>query len=361
MNSPHHRTCHHHRYRGFTLVELLVVIGIIALLISILLPSLSAARRQANSVKCLSNQRQIISGALIYAAENEGAIPGAGTTTGRRFFLNSNPENNGTPVIYGQNDLPTGGAIQVLDFVGPIGEILGTEWIDSPNTVDRYREYRDSELFRCPQDDLIAVAFTGLGGDDAGAGPHMSYQTAASFMMTPAFPQQGVTSVTRISSGATWWKLPSQYKPNIAKVGAGSDKIYLADGGSFSRSTIAPTYNLQVNARANGNTFSDWGAFTDATDAYDRVVVNGGTGFDGRTFAYRHGDGEAGAPVESGGFRMNAAFFDGSARTLGDAESTNPSLWMPKGSIIDNNGRIWQDVIDRWELADVATDPFVAR
>src|SRR4051812_12502591 len=61
--------------RGFSLVELLVVVGIIAVLIALLMPVFAKARRQADQVTCLSNLRQLGAAFLGYAGANRGWFP----------------------------------------------------------------------------------------------------------------------------------------------------------------------------------------------------------------------------------------------------------------------------------------------
>ena len=122
------------RKRGFTLVELLVVIGIIALLISILLPSLSKAREAAKRTACQSNLRQLTTAWIMYANEYKGNLVWAGTTDKGPTATPAPPPND--------KDLHQLG--WVLDVPGTAGSIGAVK------AGAMYKFLKASEVYRCP-------------------------------------------------------------------------------------------------------------------------------------------------------------------------------------------------------------------
>lgn len=349
------------RRSGFTLIELLVVIAIIALLISILLPSLGAAREAGRKIVCASNLRQNAVAINGYAASNKEAVVGSPDTSGYDAATLTGGVNKDSKF--------NGIAISKFDWMGPLAADAGLRGPGegaSPAELAansqaglgaaaghalraaRFDWYRKLGGYRCPSNNILATVWDGgegTGVDKLGewkSGLMLPFAMTTQLTSSEAKPEQGGT-------GDIYKRQTDRrgYQPKVgfARMGEPSRKVAVYESHRYAVADEPGKFNPDVDPNIDagaGGPFGDTGPWHNLSKSLDRKMaptenmskIYGGKWIDARTAAFRHGT-KRGGTTGAIGLKVlgNMAFFDGHVELVDDAKATDPDYWFPTGSI----------------------------
>jgi prepilin-type N-terminal cleavage/methylation domain-containing protein/prepilin-type processing-associated H-X9-DG protein len=237
---------------AFTLVELLVVIGIISVLIGILLPALNRARESARQAKCLNNMRQIAVATVMFAQENKGWMPGRAGTGITKISPSGGVVNGGLPDITSPADwiawqrkidpvtgAASTGADQNITYSG-LAKFMNikTRTHTTPQEANAFGGNAE-EVFRCPSDNLMSRP----NGADSGKNVYRYSYSMNLYYTNPIFTLPGYGSGQRYDG---------KFSGKMGGIRNSSEKVLIVceDEGSIDDGVFNPSAANWVNQTA---------------------------------------------------------------------------------------------------------------